>query len=113
MRVGPTGSNAHWGIENDGWTITDDPHGNTNNFIMESNLQGQGPTDFVWTVTAPTTPGTYYVETSIQYDNDKPQQSYNLTAEETITVIPEYQEFITPVFFILFVVMVGRRVRKR
>jgi hypothetical protein len=108
LRVGPTGANAHYGIENDGWVIESDPHSGTNNYIQESGLQGQGPTDFVWTVTAPTSGGTYYVEVSVQYDNDGSGREYNLTAESTVTVIPEYQEVFIPVFSILVVVAVAR-----
>jgi hypothetical protein len=112
MRVGPTGGNAHWGIENDGWVIENDPHNNQNNFIQESNLQGQGPTDFIWTVTAPTTAGTYYVEASVQYDNGGGGQEYNITAESTVSVIPEFQEVLPPLLSILVVMIVGRRVRR-
>jgi hypothetical protein len=112
MRVGPTGANSHMGIENDGWVIEKDPHASTNNFILESNLKGKGPTSFNWTVTAPTTAGTYYVEASVNYDNGGPQQEYNITAESTITVIPEYQTVLIPVFSILLVVIVGSRVQK-
>ncbi|UCG70743.1 MAG: hypothetical protein JSV09_07000 [Thermoplasmata archaeon] len=112
MRVGPSGGMPHYGIENDGWVIENDPHNNTNNFIMESNLQGQGPTDFVWTVTAPTTAGTYYVEASVQYDNGGGGTEYNITAESTVTVIPEFQGVLIPAFSILLVVIVGRRAQR-
>jgi hypothetical protein len=111
MRVGPSGAMPHYGIENDGWVIENDPHNNSNNFILESDMQGQGPTDFVWTVTAPTTVGTYYVEASVQYDNGGPGQEYNITAESTVTVIPEFQEALLPIFSILFVVIVGKRAK--
>jgi hypothetical protein len=107
LRVGPTGANAHYGIENDGWVIEDDPHAGTNNYIQESGLQGQGDTDFVWTVTAPTSAGTYYVEVSVQYDNDGAGREYNLTAESTITVIPEFQDVLIPIFSVLVVVSVA------
>ena len=108
LRVGATGGNAHYGIENDGWVIESDPHSGTNNYIQESSLQGQGATDFVWTVTAPTSAGTYYVEASVHYDNDGSGREYNLTAESTVTVIPEYQELLIPMFCVLVVVGVAR-----
>jgi hypothetical protein len=108
LRVGPTGANAHYGIENDGWVIENDPHTGSNNYIQESGLQGQGDTDFTWTLTAPTTAGTYYVEFSVQYDDGDSGREYNLTSESTVTVIPEFQEFFIPIFCVLVVVGVAR-----
>jgi hypothetical protein len=113
MRIGPSGGQPHYGIENDGWVIESDPHSNQNNFIQESNLQGQGPQSFMWTVTAPTTAGTYYVEASVQYDNGGSGQEYNLTAESTVSVIPEFQEVLPPILCVLAVMVVGRRVRRK
>jgi hypothetical protein len=88
LRVGPTGANSRLGIENDGWVITNDPNGGTNNFIQQSGLVGAGPTNLVWTVTAPSAPGTYYVEPTVQYDNGGPGQEHNRAPEQTITVSP-------------------------
>jgi hypothetical protein len=86
LRVGPTGANSRLGIENDGWVITNDPNSGTNNFIQQPGLVGAGPTNLVWTVTAPTTPGTYYVEPTVWYDNGGAGREYNLAPEQTITV---------------------------
>jgi hypothetical protein len=86
LRVGPTGANSRLGIENDGWVITNDPNGGTNNYIRQSGLVGAGPTDLVWTVTAPTTPGTYYVEPTVWYDNGGGGTEHNRALEQTITV---------------------------
>jgi hypothetical protein len=106
LRVGPTGGNAHYGIENDGWVIENDPHSNTNNYIQESGLQGQGDTQFTWTVTAPTLAGTYYVEFSVQYDDGDSGREYNINAESTVTVIPEFEDVFAPVLSILVVSIV-------
>jgi hypothetical protein len=112
LRVGPTGGNAHYGIENDGWVIENDPHTGSNNYIQESGLQGQGDTDFTWTLTAPTSAGTYYVEFSVQYDDGDSGREYNLTSESTVTVIPEFQDLFAPVLSILVVSIVAGLARR-
>jgi hypothetical protein len=108
VRVGPSGTNARYGIENDGWVIQSDPHSGTNNFILESNLQGAGDTTLTWTVTAPSTGGTYYVEATVWYDNDGAGREYNIASEETITVIPEFQDILIPMFIVFSVVAAVR-----
>lgn len=118
LRVGPSGSNSRYGLENDGWVIQSDPNSGTNNYIEQSGLIGGGDTDLVWTVTAPSSGGTYYLEATVWYDNDASGKEYNVTSEATITVIPEYQELLIPIFCVLVVVGVARlaqsgRLRKK
>lgn len=43
----------------DGWIILSDPNGGANNYVEKTAVSVGTPTDFVWTVKAPATPGTY------------------------------------------------------
>jgi hypothetical protein len=108
LRVGPSGANARDGLENDGWTIQSDPNTGTNNYVEQSGLVGGGDTDLVWTVTAPNSAGTYYLEATVWYDNDGSGREYNVSSEATITVIPEFQEIFIPIFCVLVVIVVAR-----
>jgi hypothetical protein len=113
VRVGPTGGNARLGIENDGWIITNDPNSGTNNYIEQSGLVGAGATNLVWTVTAPSAGGTYYIEATVFYDNDGSGREHNRTSEQTITVIPEFPHLLFPILAMIVVFGVLRKGRKK
>ncbi|MFQ5883942.1 MAG: hypothetical protein ACE5IO_02450 [Thermoplasmata archaeon] len=116
IRVGPSGTNSRYGIENDGWVIQSDPNGGTNNYIEKSGLVGGGATDLVWTVTAPSSEGTYYLEATVWYDNDGAGREYNISSEETVTVIPEFVHILMPILAMVVVFGLfkkGRRYKVR
>jgi hypothetical protein len=48
----------------DGWTIVCDPNGGTNNYVEMEGTAGV-PVDFVWTMKAPSTAGTYRLMTRV------------------------------------------------
>jgi hypothetical protein len=50
----------------DGWTILGDPNGGTVNYVEKEAVSGV-PTEFAWTLKAPTTPGTYSLYTRVHH----------------------------------------------
>jgi hypothetical protein len=105
VRVGPTGANGRTGIENDGWIITNDPNGGTNNFIERTGLVGAGATTLTWTVMAPSAGGTYYLEHCVHYDNDGAGRERNCIDEQSVVVIPEFPVDMIPIIAMMAVVL--------
>jgi hypothetical protein len=88
VRVGPSGGgNARLGIENDGWVIIDDPKNQpgTLNYVEYPDAQvPAGDWTLQWNVTAPSTPATYYVESTVWYAGTG--TPYDISSEHTILV---------------------------
>ncbi len=92
-------------IKNDGWIITQDPDNNTtpynwNMCTITRSILG-GPIDwgyyyFNWTLTAPSTPGTYYLNAHGRWGDNStpdnqtpgaPKEAYQITTNTPLTMI--------------------------
>jgi hypothetical protein len=91
VRVGPSGGgNARTAIENDGWVITNDPRpgATMSNYVEFEDFEvPAGDWILTWVVTAPSTPATYYVESTVWFDDPNPgDTSYGISSELTVDV---------------------------
>jgi hypothetical protein len=84
-------------IKNDGWNITADPSGNPTPYNYNERDVSPGNNlnqTLTWTVTAPSTPGTYYIKAHARHGNGGSPKNRNITTAQiditTIGVTPEF-----------------------
>jgi len=85
---GPVGTQES--VTADGWTIVNDPNGNTANYAERSGLSTGVAATFKWALTAPTTVGAYAIYADVKHGGDGPASE--TSAVISITVSPAVDE---------------------